>query len=165
MFSHVFPFSYLHFISLGCRISGQFSNWTQAAPGTAGWNLFHAGRLPPSSGLYAADGQQRHPRDDCSAGYQQSQCWLGSHCRPNSLRWILQVGGASVTPLGWLTVFYFISKHASQNGTINDPDQTRSRWDFIDPPSGTQTGKAIFSWLLNKWKLKLSLLPTVQFEL
>ena len=135
--SHPFLLSLCYFI--GCRISRQRGDRTETAPGAAGWNLCYKVWLPAESALHAADAQQRHPRADCSARYQQSQCWFGSHCWPDSLHWVLQVGGALVTPLGgdWR---YFISrvcgwsKHAPPNGTRSDPDQTQSRWDFIDLP-------------------------------
>lgn len=82
------------FILSGGWICWQCGNWTQAAPGTAGWDLCYKVGVSSSSALHAADGQQCNPWANCYAGHQQSQCWLGSHWRPNSLLWVLQVGGA-----------------------------------------------------------------------
>ena len=129
-------FSYLCFVCLGCRISGQRGYWTQTAPGAAGWDLCCKVRLPPSPALHAADGQQCHPWANCSARHQQSQCWLGSHCWPDSLHWVLQVGGDLAT--AWCVWRYFItslcswSEHATQNGTMSYPVQTQNRWVFIE---------------------------------
>lgn len=86
---------------LGCRISGQCRNWTQTALGATWWDLCCEVWLPPSSALHAAHGQQCHPWANCFARHKQSQCWLGSHCRPNSLYWVLQVGGAWTAPICW----------------------------------------------------------------
>lgn len=66
----IFSFTVLSSSSLlGCRVSEQCGNWTQATPGKTGWDLFYKDGLPPSSALHAADGQQCNPWADCSARY------------------------------------------------------------------------------------------------
>lgn len=95
------------FCFLGCRLTGQCGNCTQTAPGTPGWDLFYEAWLPPSFTFYAVDGQQCHPWADGSSRHQQNQFRLGSHCRPDSLHWVLQVGGALIHPLGSALFFFF----------------------------------------------------------
>lgn len=138
------------FCFLGCRLTGQCGNCTQTAPGTPGWDLFYEAWLPSSFTFYAADGQQCHPWADCSSRHQQNQFRLGSHCRPDSLHWVLQVGGALIHPLGSSLFFSFLlsacewSKCTAQNGTVSDLEQAQQMGFYWSPIRNTDR-KSYFS--------------------